>query len=502
VRTNGFWSPYPGSGDEIIRSIASRDFPNSNWMGYTKDADSLLSVYWRMITRGHDAVWWWMWPNIGRFNGLLRPTLSPYPAVRELVKDTQVVRDGLGTLLLHSDMLDDGIALLYSMPSAYAVRLEAGSSYGKYEDHHVAWYSAIRGLGLQFRYVTDRMLRLGEFDPQRYKVLILPRTEAIGPPEAEVIRRFVEGGGTVIADLRPGLYDGRCKPLERGPLDDLFGIRRRANVEMVTADATLEGQWKEGPLSLQFPGAACDPGVELTDGVALGRAGGVPIFILNSVGRGQALLLNFGMPSFPSLGAAAETDAAADCLRAVLASAGVTPAVTLQGADGGRLRNVEAVRWRNGDVDLLALFRAGGEAEEARVTLTAARHVYNLRQHQHIDETPTFTVPLVPCRATFLALTTEPVRLPKIALPRTLQRGEQAAAHVTVRGGAGLHAVRLRAKTPDGQPADWLNQVVMVGPEGADVTLPFAFNDPVGRWTVRAIDLFTDRGDTAAVMVE
>jgi hypothetical protein len=125
------------------------------------------------------------------------------------------------------------------------------------------------------------------------------------------------------------------------------------------------------------------------------------------------------------------------------------------------------------------------------VTRPAARHIYNLRQHQHIDETTTFTVPLVPCRATFLALTTEPVRLPKIALPRTLQRGKQAAAHVTIRGGRGLHAVRLQVKTPDGQPAEWLNQVVMVGPEGADVPLPFAFNDPVGRWTVRAIDPVT-----------
>jgi len=512
VRTNGFWSPYPGSGDEIIRSIAPRDFPNSNWMGYTKDANSLLSVYWRMIMRGHDAVWWWMWPNIGSFNGLLRPTLSPYPAVREIVKDTQVVRDGLGTLLLHSDMLDDGIALLYSMPSAYAVRLEAGSSYGKYEDHHVAWYRAIRELGLQFRYVTDRMLRLGEFDPQRYKVLILSRAEAIGPKEARVIRGFAEGGGTVIADLRPGLYDGHCKPLAEGFLDDLFGIRRRANAEMVTADATIEGHGAGGPISLQFPGAVCDPGVELTDGLALGKAGDVPLFILRKVGKGQALLLNFGMPSFPSLGVSPSPevgggpgrgpDAAADCLRAVLASAGVEPMVTWQGADGGRLRNVEAVRWRNGDIELLGLFRASGEREDARVTLSTPRYVYNLRERRRLGPAATFTVPIVPSRATFLALTSEPVWLPRIDLPRTIQRGQQAVGHVTVRGGRGLHAIRLRAETPDGQPAEWLNQVVMVGPEGTDVILPFAFNDPAGRWTVRAIDLYTNRGTTTRIVVE
>jgi hypothetical protein len=513
VRTNGFWSPYPGPGDEVIRSIAPRGFLHSNWMGYTKDADSLLAVYWRMILRGCDSVWWWMWPNVGRFNGLLRPTLAPYPAVQEIVKDTQVVRDGLGTLLIHSDMQDDGIALLYSMPSAYAVRLEAGSSYGNYEDHHVAWHHVLRELGLQFRYVTDRMLRQGEFDAGHFKVLILSRAEALGPAEAQAIRQFVEGGGTVIADLRPGLYDGHCKPLAEGLLDDLFGIRRRANAERVTGEATLEGSWLKGTPSLRFPAAICDPGLELAAGIAHGKVAledrEVPLAILRQVGRGQALLLNFAMTSYPSLAApspsgaqGAGSDAAADYLRAVLAGAGIKPALTLQGADGRRLRHVEAVRWRNGDIELLALFRPNGEAEEARVTLPVPRHIYNLRQRQHLAKTSAFTVPLVPCRATFLALTPQPVGLPKMTLPRTVRRGQQATARLMVWSGQGLHAVRIRAQTPEGQPAEWLDQVVLVGPAGGEVTLPFAYNDPVGKWTVRAMDLYTDQGTTATVVLQ
>ncbi|MBM4047152.1 MAG: hypothetical protein FJ279_18775, partial [Planctomycetes bacterium] len=68
VRANTFWSPYPGTADEVIRSVAPREFPRSNWMGYTKDADTLLAKYWRMVTRGCDAVWWWRWDGIGRFH--------------------------------------------------------------------------------------------------------------------------------------------------------------------------------------------------------------------------------------------------------------------------------------------------------------------------------------------------------------------------------------------------------------------------------------------------
>ena len=50
VRNVNFWSPYPGTADEVLRSIAPREMPRANWMGYTKDATSLLKEYWRMVT--------------------------------------------------------------------------------------------------------------------------------------------------------------------------------------------------------------------------------------------------------------------------------------------------------------------------------------------------------------------------------------------------------------------------------------------------------------------
>jgi len=43
---------------------------------------------------------------------------------------------------------------------------------------------------------------------------------------------------------------------------------------------------------------------------------------------------------------------------------------------------------------------------------------------------------------------------------------------------------------------------VLVGPAGGEVTLPFAYNDPVGKWTVRAMDLYTDQGTTATVVLQ
>ena len=501
IRANGFWSPYPGPGDEVIRSIAPRDFPRSNWMGYEKDPDSLLRWYWRMVTRGTDAVWWWRWENIGRYHGLLLPSLAPFPAVKELTQDTQVVRDGLGSLLLHCEMLDDGIAILYSMPSAYATRVEDGPSYGGYQAAHEAWYDAIRGCGLQFRYVTDRMLRQGEFKPDRFKVLVLPRAEAIGPREAAVIKDFVKRGGTVIADLRPGIYDGHCKPLQSGALDDLFGIKRQPPAKAITAAPVLGADVNGVPISLALTGLLCDPTVAGDGAAALAQAP-APVGLVHRYGEGRAILLNFSMASFPRL-ASPDSPAAARAFAASLFSAGgVTPAIRIEDAQRRPIRDLEVIRWRDGDTELLALFRETGERETARVTLPAARRIYDLRRRADLGRLQTFTTEIIPSRATFFALTPEPVTPPRIQLPAAAALGQAVAAKVTIPGASGTRAVRIRAETPDGTRAEWADQVVIVGPSGADFTLPIAYNDPLGTWTILATELFSNETTRSRVTVK
>jgi hypothetical protein len=77
-----------------------------------RNADSLLRKYWRMVVLEMDSVWWWRWETIGRYHGWLAPDLRPFPAMREILDDTRIMTDGLGDLLLRSEMQDDGIAIL------------------------------------------------------------------------------------------------------------------------------------------------------------------------------------------------------------------------------------------------------------------------------------------------------------------------------------------------------------------------------------------------------
>jgi len=102
---NTFYGPYPSIGDDLVRSAAPRELVRSNWMGYSKTADALSDAAWRMVVKGVDSVWYWMWDGMGNWRGYLRPTLDFWPATAEVTEEMRPVRRGLGDLLLQSKML-------------------------------------------------------------------------------------------------------------------------------------------------------------------------------------------------------------------------------------------------------------------------------------------------------------------------------------------------------------------------------------------------------------
>ena len=498
VRTNKFWSPYPGTADEVIRSIAPRAFPRSNWMGYTKDANSLLGKYWRMATRGTDAVWWWRWDCIGRFHGWLAPDFRPFPAVKDIIQDTQILRDGLGDLLIRSVMLGDGIATLYSHPSVFAHKLSEGASYGGYEPAHVGMHEhMVRALGMQFRYVTDRMLRLGEFDPSKFKVLLLARAEAIGDKEAGVIRAFVRNGGMVIADVRPGVYDGRCKPRDKGVLDDLFGVKRtgRGKAKIATAEIQHAGGGS------RIKKARVDPTVALAGGKAMGQAAGTPVVIVNRVGKGRAILLNFSADNAFKLHLPETPDATRAFVQTLFGQAGVQPVIGLADETGKRLRHCELIRWRNGGIEIAALFRQGGRKQQVTMTLPGAKHVYDLRSRKGLGEQKAVGTTLIPNRATFFVLCDRPAPVPVVKLGGpTAERGRVVTGSMSVPGAEGLHAFRIRVKVGN-RALEWHDQNVIASVKPVSFVIPLAYNDPAGAYEVSAIDLFTNRPTTARLTV-
>jgi hypothetical protein len=532
------WVPYTGISEEFIRSVAPRSFIRSSWQGYDRDAAGHLGHYWRQVMMGADSIWYWMWSAIGAWQGFQQPDLNAPGPVREMLADTQIVRDGLGDLLLQYKMQHDGIAVLYSYPDLTAETESRNSSYRSLWAAIATWDHIIHDLNMQYNFVTERTLTSGEFEAGNYKVLVLPRTLCISEKAAAIIRRFVNNGGTVISDIRPAFYNERCKPYEKPILDDLFGVSGEC-VPAVNAAMTING--KLGLENLTFARPAdqsvlVDPAVTLTTGQALSKAGDTPACIINTVGKGRTVLLNFVPHSsfkvrdyFSNLDAKPTQDLlpvdVAQFFLGLFHAAGVERAFNFTVYKEEKVPffpNVRVQRWRNGEYEIVGFFRqvdsesrrgscipdsekwpVSPERKASGRPYTPFPYVYDLKNRLTVGQANWFIVPIDPGRAVFYARLPGPVPPMVVELPKTAKRGAPVEVKLSVPAARGLHAIKVRALLPDGTPAKFWEQTVQVAKEPVVVTLPLAWNDPAGTWTITCTDLFgTDTAQTVKIIVE
>jgi hypothetical protein len=140
------------------------------------------------------------------------------------------IRGRIGALLIASEPHVDPVAILYSPASfrtqwmleqkpngdAWMTRkseteLESNAA----RDAMWAFERAVMHLGLQPAYVSSPV----DLTRRGFKTLILPHAIALSPNDVRAIRAFAAGGGTVIADVQPGVFDAHSRRQPRPPLD-------------------------------------------------------------------------------------------------------------------------------------------------------------------------------------------------------------------------------------------------------------------------------------------
>ncbi|MHB8997102.1 MAG: beta-galactosidase trimerization domain-containing protein [Armatimonadota bacterium] len=514
---NPFYGPYPSIGDDIVRSGYPRERIRSNWMGYSKTGDALSDAAWRMVVKNMDSCWYWMWSGIGNWIGYIRPTFDFWEATDDLYTEMKPVREGLGDLLLKIPATDSGIAVLYSLPSALTGSLENTKDFVSPKADHEMWTQMTYDLGLDFRYVTDNMVKQGALKQGNFKVLMLPLSQALSAEQAQIIRQFVQDGGTVIADVRPGVYDEHCKPLAQGMLDDLFGIKRAARGKSVVAPVALRTELGGNKLNVSLESAKVDPDTQIVAAQALGQVDKTPLLLVNKVGKGQAILLNFAVaPSGPDSELANQTR---QLLRGLYGAAGVKGVVNIAAPDGKPLPTSESRVWRNGDGLVFGSWQqmrnawfspksgtVAGPPVPVKMTLPQPLHVYDLRAKKYLGKVNSLNTKLRWGRASFFAAL--PYKLGPTAVtlsPATPQAGQPLTA--TIRLGVPAkstekHAVYVEVTDPAGNKPLWGRQPLVVENGTATVQVPVAYNDLPGKWTVRATELFSQQSGQASWTVK
>lgn len=492
VRTNGFYNPYPSIADELLRSVAPKGYIRGNWIGYQRDAEPLLYWYWRIVMNGCPCVFWWRWDGIGVWHGYLAPDFEPYAATAEMDRDTVLVRQGLGDLLMAADREDDGIALLYSVPAAQADKLPDSKAYGGVQAAHEAWVNLTKGAGFGFRYVTDRQAEAGELR-RGVKVLVLPFTRAISDETAEEVRAFAEAGGTVLADLRPGEFTGHLARRSTPALDDLFGVEHAAEGAPGVVEVKLDIPVGSERLRCGVAQAHVETGLRVVAGKAAATAGKTPLVITREIGKGRTVLLNFAVGDLAGLEMGESGPEVRRFVAALYRSCGVRPAATVDSDDPQVLLNTGA--WRAGQLLVYGVqmrnYRYGGGRYVVR--LAEPRHVYDLRDGTYLGHKQELSAPAR--RTRFFVLAPEEVAPVVASVDKSgYSPGETVSLRLSRGRGSpeGKYAVAVALWDPSGAEQLWARRAVVLE-RTETVLLQLGLNAAGGLWKLAVRDLVTGK---------
>lgn len=351
--------------------------------------------------------------------------------------------------------------------------------------------------GERWKLVFEDQLLNGELD-NRYDILCLPATIILSAQEIKALRRFVEKGGVLIADVMTGWYDeyGNPNPL-RKEIDELFGISRTYTLPDFTCQKVKIG--KDLQISV-YRGETVIP--------QSGNTGTENLMIVKKHGKGSTLYTGgfFTERIFNGL----NTPIIPEVIRSKIASLVSTRDVKLITAENKAIPGITGVEisdYTSGQVRMLIFQRRFGCTAEKVTQLKFKQkyHIYESRAKKYIGFLD--TIPFrMPDAGRTIVYSLLPYKVESIGLQpsRTTYRpGEKGKITVSLRGsgkniGAG-HVIALRVFRPDGTEEYRMEKNLLLKGNSGILYLPFLPDDPAGTWKIVAADVISGIQKTLTV---
>jgi hypothetical protein len=423
---------------------------------------------WYSLLHGLNSTWFWTMGSPGNITGYA-PDFTNLPflqASRDALCD---IRGGIGKLLLAGTRQDDGIAVHYSEASRLAealtggrttATLEGGISLAGAAPTTEAWAErltdfnkALEHCGLQYRYMAYEEVEEDALAARGCTVFIMPHSRAVSEKEAAAIRRFVNAGGLLLADILPGILNGHGTRQAESLLADLFPSR--------------------------------EPGV------------------VNRIGDGKSVLLGdmlagYGYAAFRNMQGWGRLEGRHRVLAELLAKeAGIAARVTVVPRGQGEMPPTEVARFRSGEAEYVGLLREyflyDHKPYPATVRFPRKAHLYDLRRGEYLGHTDSVDTELSH-EAQVYALLPYRVNSVRVKGPSAAKAGEASefALSVAVSGGKpGLHVFRFEVLGPSGEALPWYAANVRADNGRAACTIPWALNERPGQYTLLARDAAT-----------
>jgi hypothetical protein len=443
---------------EIMRSFLRSGQISGWWYGSYGLADATPYSHafpWESLFHGMNTTWFWTMGSPGPLSGYA-PDLTSLPFMEARTQSLREIKRGIGKLLLAGERQHDGILIHYSEASRIADSLYKE----KENDWSTEWLYAVWSInlalddcGLSYNYLATPQLEAGALTQSGARVFIMSRSHAVSEKEAAEIRRFVEAGGIVLADIVPGMLNGHGTPQQTGMLAALYPTD--------------------------------DPNA------------------VTNLGKGKALrygtlLDGYGKVRRLDQHGWTEVDRRWEQLGALLQrAAGVTPPVVITAAEEKALPPTDISRFRCGEIAFIGLLRDyfcyDNDPYAARVRFPAKRHLYDVRAGKYLGLTDTLKT-TIDYRAHLYALSPYKVEAVQVQLPTKGTAGVPLTGKVSLKvtgGTPSLHAFRLEVRDANGQALPWYAQNIIAEQGSCSFTIPWALSDAGSTYTVTVRDVMS-----------
>jgi hypothetical protein len=510
---------------DMHRSFAKPNAMIGFWTGYGSHGLAVQNAIWRAAI--HNVLH----PNIFWMYSFLNPDFTHSASARDMGKAFSSLRaEGVGKLLMESVRQQDGIALYYSMPSIHAASILGYHQRSSDDDDEIAdkarlsfsanrdgWVKTIKDLGLQFDFVSSEDVATKGIANDKYKVVILPLAFALSKEEIQKLEQFVRRGGVVIADAASGWLDQHCAWQKDDRVNKLFGIATVASDERqlklasgAVRTASQAAEWNLPQTLAEI--RIAEPDVKASGGTALLKIDNGDAAIVNRTGNGWTIYLNTAWDQYPKQRATKFGGAAyRQLVNAVLKKANVLPTIQVMSPDGRKLPQTQIARYKFGNAEILAIVKenvaiAGVVGQDGVTTYNDANlgqvakqelmiklprkfHVADVRTGKKLGFKDVVHSSILVGDALVLALAPENNEL-KFDGPVSARTGEHVSFSLqSTTSGSSL--VRCHVYAPDGSRLPIYSGNVLVENGRGTFSLPFALNDPTGKYVVRATDVVT-----------
>ncbi|MDD2708343.1 MAG: beta-galactosidase trimerization domain-containing protein [Verrucomicrobiae bacterium] len=472
-------------------------------------------IAWRHLFRGANSYWVYTAGSYGA-ESVMAPDFSFYDFFKPNLAELKEIKRGTGKLLMNARRADDGAAILYSASSVHASTLTKGLP--EMERVLNALMPLFEDGGFQFRIISYEQLAQGELKKGGFRLLWLPYTQALSRAEAEQTEAFVREGGTVIADMRPGVRDEHGKPYKGGGiLDKVFGVKQKTDDPvpvMGEAVVKLDGR------SMTLKNTTSDLSLEVEKGEAraafkrdgMASADEKPALIINRHGKGKAILLNFSLAEYAKVAgnlessavmAGDETRGIQEVFRTLMTQVGIEPMARLE----TKLDDVRLYQFARDGLLYLGVLQELPEPDAAYMSgvakpllsrtgilkLKEKKHIYDVRQGKYIGWDDRIKIEIEPAKGLLFALLPYKVKNVTIGMPGSIGQGETLAyeSAVTGEGAAplGTHIMRVELTSPMGKEVShYVDNVVAMNGKCSGM-FPLALNEAVGKWKIRVRDV-------------